>query len=207
MERMTTAGVDAGADPGRKSLGRPRDARADDAIIEALITLLGEGQSADAISMEAVAARAGVGKATIYRRWPNKEALLIDAAARMKGPPPAPAGISVREDLIALVSPPHTKKSEHYSKAAACLIPQAVRNPEMHAVYQAILEPRRKVMREVLERGIGTGELRPDLDIELTLLLLTAPSMAQNVFNFNPRVKREGYAEALVDLILRGAAP
>lgn len=86
MEAMTTASVDVVADQDRKGPGRPRSARADEAIIEAVMQLLSGGQSADAISIEAVAAKAGVGKATIYRRWPNKEALLIDAVTAMKGP-------------------------------------------------------------------------------------------------------------------------
>ena len=205
MERMTTVSVDAGTGPGRKAPGRPRDARADEAILEAVTVLLGEGQSADALSIEAVAAKAGVGKATIYRRWPNKEALLIDAVARMKGPLPVPKGESVREDLIMLVSQGRAKRMEQYSKATACLLPEMVRSPEMHAVYQAVIEPRREVMRQVLRRGIENGELRADLDVELTLLMLSGPTLAQNMLNWNPNVPLAGFAEALVDALLRGA--
>ena len=61
----------APADPDRKGPGRPRSVRADEAIIAAVIDLLADGTTAEALSIEAVAARAGVGKATIYRRWPN----------------------------------------------------------------------------------------------------------------------------------------
>lgn len=206
MDDMTIAGRETGNDPARKAPGRPRDARADDVIMDALIELLSEGQSADAVSVEAVAARAGVGKATIYRRWPNKEALLIDAAARLKGPPPQLTGVSVRDDLIAMIAHSAAKKHERHSRAAACLFPEVARNEALKSVFQAIQEPRRKLFRDVLRRGVATGELRPDLDIELTMLLLTAPSMAQNLVNLNPEVKREGFAEALVDLILTGAA-
>ncbi|WP_245908071.1 TetR/AcrR family transcriptional regulator [Pseudosporangium ferrugineum] len=203
---MTTVSVDSGADQGRKAPGRPRDARAAEAILDAVTTLLGEGQSADSLSIEAVAAKAGVGKATIYRRWANKEALLIDAVARMKGPLPVPAGESVRDDLIMLVSHGRNRRMERYGKVTACLMPEMVRSPEMHAVYQAAIEPRREVMRQVLRRGIETGELRADLDIELTLLMISGPTVAQNMLHWNPRVPIEGYAEALVDAILRGAA-
>ncbi|MFI7601689.1 TetR/AcrR family transcriptional regulator [Actinoplanes sp. NPDC049681] len=206
MERMTTVSVDSGADQGRKAPGRPRDARAAEAILDAVTALLSEGQSADALSIEAVAARAGVGKATIYRRWPNKEALLVDAVARMKGPLPVPVGESVRDDLIMLVSQTRNKRMEQYGKVTACLMPEMVKSPEMHAVYQAVIEPRREVMRQVLRRGVETGELRADLDIELTLLMLTGPTIAQNMLNWNPGIPIEGYAEALVDALLRGAA-
>ncbi|MEV4702775.1 TetR/AcrR family transcriptional regulator [Actinoplanes sp. NPDC049316] len=206
MERMTTVSVDAGSGPGRKAPGRPRDARADEAILEAVTALLAEGQSADAISIEAVAAKAGVGKATIYRRWANKVALLTDAVARMKGPLPEPEGKSARDDLVMLVKQGRAKRMERYSKVTACLLPEMVRSAEMQAVYQAATEPRREVMRQVLRRGIETGELRADLDIELTLLMISGPSIAQNMLNWNPNVPEDGYAEKLVDALLRGAA-
>ncbi|GAA2481462.1 TetR family transcriptional regulator [Winogradskya humida] len=203
MDDMTT---DTEAGQCRKTPGRPRDARADDAILEAVIALLSSGQSAAAMSMEAVAAKAGVGKATLYRRWPNKETLLVDAMLRMKGPPPVPRGTSLREDLILLATRPIGKDNEKHTRATACLLPEIAKNPELYDVWQRVTEPRRNVTREVLRRGIETGELRADLDVELTTLMLSAPSMAQNLFHFNPAVPAEGLAEKLVDAILRGAA-
>ncbi len=205
METMTTASVDAAADQDRKGPGRPRSARADEAIIEAVMDLLSGGQSADAISIEAVAARAGVGKATIYRRWPNKEALLIDAVTAMKGPSPELAGESVRGDLVALIAGMRTKRMDHYGKVTACLLPQLAKGEEMHRVYQGVVEPRREVMRGVLRRGIASGELRADLDVELTLLMLSGPTLAQNILRWNPNVPDEQFAERLVDAVLRGA--
>jgi hypothetical protein len=62
------------------------------------------------------------------------------------------------------------------------------------------------VLRGVLRRGIAAGELRPDLDVELTLLMISGPSMLQNMLNWNPAVVDEGFAESLVDAVLRGAA-
>ena len=206
MDAMTAASVEPGTDQDRKAPGRPRDARVDEAIIDAVLALLIGGQAADSLSMEAVAAKAGVGKATVYRRWPNKDALLIDAVAAMKGPLPEPPGISIRDDLIMLVAALRNKWSEQYGRATACLLPELVRNPDLHEAHQAVIEPRRDVMRTVLQRGVETGELRADLDIELTVLLLSGPSLAQNVFRWNPRVPAEGFAEALVDAVLRGAA-
>jgi AcrR family transcriptional regulator len=205
MDGMTT-GVNTGAGPGRKAPGRPRDARADDAILDALTDMLVEGQSADAISIEAVAARAGVGKATIYRRWANKEALLIDAVQRMKGPPPEPVGDNVRDDLLMLVSAGKSKRFQKYSRAAACLVPELVRNPRMHEVYQKISEPRREALRKVLRRGVETGELRADLNIEMTVLLLSAPTIVRNTLGLATALDTEDYAEQVVDTILRGAA-
>jgi AcrR family transcriptional regulator len=189
-----------------RARGGPRNARVDEAILDAVIALLGDGQSVDGLSMDAVAAKAGVGKATIYRRWPNKEALLIDAVATMKGPLPEPAGESVRDDLVMLVAATRQKRMEQYGKVAACIFPELVKNPEMHSVYQGVVEPRRNVMREVLKRGIRNGELRADLDVEMTLLMLSGPALAQNIMRWNPQVPDEGFAETLVDAVLRGAS-
>jgi AcrR family transcriptional regulator len=206
MNDMRTGGTDLETGQERKAPGRPRNAQADEAIMDATLDLLGSGQSAAALSIEAVAAKAGVGKATIYRRWPNKEALLIDAVGTMKGPVPEPKGESVREDLITLIAANWTNRAKRYGKVTACLLPEFSKGEEMRRVYQAIIEPRREVMRQVLRRGIGNGELRADLDVEMTLLLLSGPSVLQNMLQYNPRVPEEGFPAALVDAVLRGAA-
>ena len=82
--------------------GRPRSEQADRAIIDAALSLFAES-GPEGLCIERVAARAGVGKATIYRRWPGKEDLLLDAIAALKTPLPEPAGRSAREDLVALL--------------------------------------------------------------------------------------------------------
>jgi AcrR family transcriptional regulator len=204
MNAMTTASV-AGQE--RKSPGRPRNALADEAILKAVLDLLSEGQAVAAISIEAVAARAGVGKATIYRRWPNKEALIIDAVAAMKGPLPELEGKSVRDDLVTLIRANRGSAASHnVGKVTACLLPELLRDDTIRTMYQGVVEPRREVMRSVLRRGVESGELRDDLNIELTLLMLTGPSMVQGLFRWDPRVPADGFVEALVDAVLRGAA-
>src|SRR5256885_8901841 len=100
----TTAGA-VPADQERKSPGRPRSARADEAIIEAVLDLLAGGTLAEEISIEAVAARAGGGKATIYPRWANKDALLVDAGATIQGEPPQLGRTADRDDLVAPLRP------------------------------------------------------------------------------------------------------
>jgi AcrR family transcriptional regulator len=200
MSSSTTAGRE------RKAPGRPRNAQADETILDAVLGLLSDGQSAASISIEAVAAKAGVGKATIYRRWPNKEALLIDAVRSMKGPLPEPAGRSVREDLIALINANRTPRAQRYSTVTACLLPELFRDTELARMYQDFVEPRREVTRQVLRRGIATGELRADLDIELTQLMLSAPGMIQSMLRLPTSMPEDRFAETLVDAVLRGAA-
>jgi len=198
--------TEVAAEPARPP-GRPRSPRADEAIVSAVLDLLTEGVSVDALSIEAVAARAGVGKATIYRRWSNKEALLVDAVRALKGDPPRPAGVSVREDLIMLLSAMGRPHDSRAMKVLPCLIPEVHRNPVQHRLYQEIIEPRREVMRQVLRRGLRTGELRPDIDIELTMALLSGPILVQKVLRWNPALDDASLPERVVDAVLAGIAP
>ena len=205
---MTTSGA-APADQDRKSPGRPRSARADEAIIDAVLDLFAEGNSAEAISIESVAARAGVGKATIYRRWPNKEALFVDAVGSMKGAVPAVRGESVRDDLIALLARVGQAQDGRATKIMSCLLPEIQRSTSLNGCYQNVIEPRRQVMREVLQRGVRTGELRADLDVELTLALLSGPILIQSMLRWNPALDPADagdLATRVVDAVLAGIA-
>ncbi|MGA8114479.1 MAG: TetR/AcrR family transcriptional regulator [Actinocatenispora sp.] len=183
--------------------GRPRSAHADEAIIDAVLDMIGEGSTVDALSMEAVAARAGVGKATVYRRWPNKEALVMDAIVTLKGTIAAPAGQSVRDDLITLlgqISPTRSRAGQ----ILPCLAPEINRNPALYDRYVAWVEERRNVIRDVLRRGVDTGELSPDLDVELALALLTGPVTLQTALRWHPHLAKERLAERIVDALLAG---
>ncbi len=196
--------MDECGDPDRRAPGRPRSVRADEAIIEAVLDLLAEGTSVEALSIESVAARAGVGKATIYRRWPNKEALVIDAVGKIKGPLPKVAGESIREDLLSLLRPIGSTHGSRASRIMPCLIPEMQRNPELHRRYQTIIEPRRELMRDVLRRGIADGQLRADLDVEVSLALLTSPMVVQTVLKWHPSLDMSKLPGQIVDGLLPG---
>jgi AcrR family transcriptional regulator len=189
-----------------RSPGRPRSVRADEAIVDAVLDLLAEGNTVEALTIEAVAARAGVGKATIYRRWTGKESLLADAIRTLKGPTPEPAGESVREDLITLLSVVARNGDERALKIMPCIMPEVNRSPEQYRIWQEIIAPRRQRMREVLGRGIRTGELRADLDVELTILLLTAPVVMQRTLRWQPGLEDSALPNRVVDAVLAGIA-
>src|SRR5438067_8052092 len=89
------------ATPATRKPGRPRSARAHRAILAAALALLAE-EGFEAMSMEGVAARAGVGKSTIYRRWASKEALLIEAVSSIHAEAPIVDTGNIRDDLLAL---------------------------------------------------------------------------------------------------------
>lgn len=196
MGSDSTATAPAGQE--RKAPGRPRSARAEESIIEAVIDLLAEGTPAESISVESVAARAGVGKATIYRRWPNKEALLVDAVARLKGPLPEVTGRSVREDLITLLRPADHGESR-YTKVFSCLVAELRRSEDLRRAYQQVVSPRGNMMRAVLQRGIASGELRADLDIDLVMTMLTGPVLAETVLGRRSGIDLAELPQRLVD--------
>ncbi|MET8121271.1 TetR/AcrR family transcriptional regulator [Micromonospora sp. NPDC005189] len=187
-----------------RSPGRPRSIRADEAIIEATLDLLAEGSTTEALSIEAIAARAGVGKATIYRRWAGKDALLLDALRRLKGILPQPEGHTVRDDLILLVGAIGKNVDPRAAKIMPCLVPEVNRSPDHFQLYQNIIAPRRQLMREVLRRGIDEGTLRPDIDVEVTMALLTGPMLIQRVLQWNPDLDDQTLPEQVVDTVLAG---
>lgn len=183
--------------------GRPRSEQADHAIIKAALDLFAECGPA-ALCIEQVAARAGVGKATIYRRWPGKEDLLIAAFASLKSPLPEPRGESAREDLIAMLDVMANDADDpRYARQFALLHGEGERYPRLVKRYkEQVVEPRRELIRSVLRRGVATGELRADTDIEIAMLTLTGAVMARGKHD---RTSAEpGFATRVVDELLRG---
>jgi AcrR family transcriptional regulator len=168
--------------------------------------MLAEGSSIEALSIEAVATRAAVGKATIYRRWSGKEALIADAIRTLKGPMPQPAGVSVREDLLMLLNFMSRPADSRALRVMPCLVPEIHRSPEQRRIYQDLTEPRRELLREVLRRGVETGELRADIDIEVAIAMLSGPVLLQRLMGWNPRLDEQTLPEKVVDGVLRGLA-
>jgi AcrR family transcriptional regulator len=188
--------------------GRPRSEQAEQAIIEATLDLFAE-QGFEGVCVEAIAARAGVGKATIYRRWPNKEELLLAAFGSLKSPYPEPAGVSVRDDLVAMVKVMCADKADpRKSRRYALLLGEGEKYPRLMARYkETVVEPRRDVIRAVIRRGIETGELRPDIDVEVALLALTGVVLAKEKSAAgDPDAFNDEFAGRVVDGVLLGLA-
>lgn len=204
--RVTAVTSTAATDPDKRAPGRPRSARSEQAIIDAVLAMIADGVAIETLSVESIAARAGVGKATIYRRWSSKEQLVVDAVASLKLPVPEIAGESVRADLVTLMSAIARNSPHNHGTLMNCLLPQIARTDELHHWYQRMIEPRREAMRRVLRRGIETGELRSDIDLEITLLLLAAPMIIQRTIRWNPALDTPDLAERVVDTVLAGAA-
>ncbi|MEU8341635.1 transcriptional regulator, TetR family [Actinomadura meyerae] len=185
----------------RRHGGRPRSERAEKAIIEAVLDLLAEESGVDGVSVEAVAARAGVGKTTIYRRWPGKDALILDALGAAKAPLPEPSGASARADLTEIARAMAAERGRRYLRVFWNVMGGAEKYPELYARYRRdIIEPRRDVVRRVLRRGVETGELRADLDVEAAMSMLLGTLAGRRPGETFP----EGRAEAVVDTLMRG---
>jgi AcrR family transcriptional regulator len=199
-------GTDTEAGAAHRRPGRPRSEQAEQAIIEATLDLFAE-QGFEGVCVEAVAARAGVGKATIYRRWPNKEELLLAALGSMKSPFPEPAGVSVRDDLVAMLTVMCADKADpRKARRYALLLGEGQKYPRLMARYkETVVGPRHDAMRAVIRRGIATGELRADADVEIALLALTGTVMAKEKAA-DGSLDGE-FAARIVDELLLGLSP
>lgn len=162
----------------RRSVGRPRDPDLDRAILDATIALLAQEGFAR-MSIERVAARAGVGKPTIYRRWPSKVDLVIAALSRPGAERSASSEGSVRERLTRLLEELcMSVRTEPAKSILAALVAEIPRNPELaSAVREVFLAKRRETAFALLREGVAGGELRADLDLELASDSLVGPIM------------------------------
>ncbi len=171
--------VEPTAEPTQRS-GRKRDHTRDPEILDAALEVLAE-TGYDGMTVDMVAARAKAGKATIYRRWPTKNELVIDAVACMKNAGASyddlPDTGTLRGDLLAMIKPHSIKDGEKKLQVMAGLISMLVRAPELaEAANAAIVEPRANANRTLMRRAVERGEISADCDIET--LSLVSPSMA-----------------------------
>jgi len=172
---MTRADPSTSAAPAR--LGRPRDASRDGDILDATVDVLAE-LGYDGMTIDMVAARAGAGKATVYRRWPSKADLVVDAVACLKSRDldDLPDTGSLRGDLHAIVRTPTLEDAEKKMRVMVGVVSLMSREPELaQSAFAAILEPRVRAYRALLHRAVARGEVRPGLDVERLATLV--PSM------------------------------
>jgi AcrR family transcriptional regulator len=188
----------------RRPPGRPRSVQADQAILAAALDLFAQC-GPDALYIEQVAARAGVGKATIYRRWPGKEDMLIDAIDGLRTMLPVPQGRSVRADLTALLETICREAADpRRARLFALLQGEGVRYPRLMAKYlEIVVKPRRDLVTAVLRRGVATGELRETTDIGAAVVLLNGAVLA-SMYGEEHLDSRD--ARRVIEELLRGLA-
>jgi AcrR family transcriptional regulator len=160
-------------------LGRPLDVTRDADILDAALDVLAE-EGFDGMTIDMVAARAKAGKATLYRRWPSKTELVIDAVACMKNSDidfdKLPDTGTLRGDLVAMMKPAPIRDATQKMRVMAGLVSLIARNPELaEAARAAVIAPRAEMNRRFLQRAIDRGEIRADIDIPLIAAI--SPSM------------------------------
>jgi AcrR family transcriptional regulator len=188
--------------------GRPRSEKARVAILRAAAELLLE-RGLSAASMDAVAERAGVSKATIYRWWPTKETLALDALYREWNTtaPVARNTGTLRGDLLAQLRPwARLAGSRPYGRVIGALLTEARTDPAFAAEYLArFVEPRRDQSRAIFRRAIERGEIPADTKVEVAIDLLYGPLYHRLLHGHAPLGDR--FVRDVVDMALDGIAP
>ena len=192
-------------DAGTARRGRPRSEAVERAIIESVLRLLEEGTSIDALSMERVARTAGVGKATVYRRWSGKDALLLAVVRELEEPQAQPAGKSVRDDLVTILEwYRRVGLAKRNSAVLRTMMSHVTSHPKLWEQYHdSVIKARRATLHSVLRRGTESGELRGDLDVEVLGELFAGPMLTRTVLHKGKDLP-EGLAEQIVDSVLDG---
>jgi AcrR family transcriptional regulator len=189
--------------PQGRSPGRPRSERAHRAILQAANELLESGGFAS-VTVEAIAERAGVSKATIYRWWPNRAAVVMDGfLSTVSSEVPFPHTGHAREDIRIHMRRLAEAFSGKMGRTVAALIAEGQTDPELaEALRSRWLSVRRAEAKEILELGIERGELRDDIDPEVAVDVLYGPIYYRMLVSHAPL---EGdFADALADHIFSG---
>lgn len=194
-------------DGGKVRGGRPRDAGTTERIRKAALQL-GVELGFDGLTVEGVAARARVGKATIYRRWPDVWSIVADAVFADVGRiAPVQQRGTARESFRASMRLVARSFRGHYGKILRPLIGRAqVDSSLRHALAEHWLSARRQISREIVRQGIASGELRAGLDPDIVLDALYGPLYHRLLLPYNGDAIRlsDAYIDALIDTVFGG---
>ncbi|MCL4552690.1 MAG: TetR/AcrR family transcriptional regulator [Candidatus Marsarchaeota archaeon] len=189
-----------------RKAGRPRDPEIADAILLATLELLAEN-GYRGTSLDAVAERAGVGKPTVYRRWPSKQDLVVAALERYADIEAAPYSGNARERVAQFMEEwwllaVHPDKTT-VTRVLASILSDVQRYPELReAIHRGLLSSRHTQMHRLLQSGIDSGELQPDLDVDLVVDLLFSPLLVRRLVSGGPMSPNA--ARKIVDIIFDG---
>ena len=189
--------------PGSRPPGRPRSERARRAILQAANELL-ESEGFAAVTVEAIAQRARVSKATVYRWWPNRAAVVMDGfLSTVSSEVPFPHTGHAREDIRIHMRRLAEAFGGKMGRTVAALLAEGQADAELaEALRSRWLSVRRAEAREILELGIERGELREDLDLEVAVDILYGPIYLRLLVGHAPL--DEDFADALAEHIFTG---
>lgn len=194
------------SDTDKKPLGRPRSAESHHAMLQATLEVLAE-VGFDAMSIDAIATRAGVGKTTIYRRYTGKEELVADAIESIRQDVVIPDTGNLGNDLDALVeNAAQITLSPLGRQTVAMIISSASSNAQFAQIYWTkYLQPRRQAFAVVLERAKARNEIQADLDPGLVFDAISGIMLYALIFQ--PTTESwEAYVRRALQLLLKGAS-
>ncbi|MCM2414486.1 TetR/AcrR family transcriptional regulator [Streptomyces sp. RKAG290] len=188
--------------------GRPRSAAAERAILDAVAELLEAGEPLAGLSIERIARTAGVGKATIYRRWSGKEELFVDVLRDIEPPEPEVSGTGGLGDLRILLESMRTRGlAQRSSVLLHNVFAQMKSHPRLWTEYQrTVIAPRRDAMLAAVQRAVDAGELRGDPDVELMDDLFLGPMLVRTVHRPDAPLP-EDLADRIIQLLVEGLGP
>ncbi|WP_228000056.1 TetR/AcrR family transcriptional regulator [Nocardia australiensis] len=180
-EEEASVSRDGDAQSTRPRGGRPLDSSRDLVLREAALALLAE-VGYDRLTMDAVATRARAAKTTIYRRWPGKAELVVDALNSLKGAPDIADTGSLREDLRALAESITSAEGRFGARVTIGMLNALARDAELRQVFEdKFIAPRRAGFRTVFERAVSRGEIPEGHDLDLLAGLFPALALQQLV--------------------------
>lgn len=185
--------------------GRPRDAAVGERVLDAALELLHD-EGFSGLTIEGIADRAGVSKATIYRRWESKETLLVDAVARVVEAVVIEDTGDIRHDLIAAVRGMCSFVTDtRAGEVFPWLVGEIASRSEIGTRYAAaVIVPRRQMLGELVAAAIERGDLRDDLDVATAVDMLMGPVIMRRIAGLLEG-SAETWAETVVDSLLSGA--
>jgi AcrR family transcriptional regulator len=186
---------------GAGSAGRPRSGEAHQAILDATLALLAE-VGFSALTVEGVAARAGVGKATIYRRWPSKVPLVVEAFGGLPAFTDADTG-TLAGDLSEMLRAYLALFNETpLATVLPALASERAHDPALAELFNPVLRQRRSPLMAALERARDRGEIAADVDLELAADLIVGP-IAVRLFFTGRRIQPK-MVDPMVEMALHG---
>ncbi|MDX2272180.1 MAG: TetR/AcrR family transcriptional regulator [Cyanobacteriota bacterium] len=190
----------------KRSPGRPRSPQSHQAILQATLDLLAE-VGFDAMSIDAIAARAGVGKTTIYRRYSGKEELVADAIESLRQDVVIPDTGQMGSDLDALIeNAAQIMLSPLGRQTVAMIISSASNNSQFAQIYWTkYMQPRRQAFAVVLERAKARSEIRPDLDAGLVFDIMSGIMLFALIFQPTSESWEE-YVRRALNLLFKAAS-
>ncbi|WP_052433884.1 TetR/AcrR family transcriptional regulator [Streptacidiphilus melanogenes] len=195
--------------PAPAKRGRPRSEAVEASIVEGMLRLLAKGSSLAGLSVEAIASEAGVGKATIYRRWADKDAMLLHLLTQLESKvDPICERATLRETLIAAVDSIRLNAVNRRSGSDLAMIGAEIRAiPDLYCRYhETVIEPRRRALRELVHAAQLRGELRDDIDPDLLGELVVGPMLSRAVLHPDASIDDPTLAATIVDAVLEGVA-